>query len=80
MIDALLSLIPCGGLTAVLVAAGGALLALWRIIAGVKQSGVDKQKAKEAEARAQNLDRIKRAADARPTGSVSDDPYNRDNR
>jgi hypothetical protein len=78
--DWLLSLIPGGQLTVILGAAGAALLALWRILAGIKQSGVDKQKAKEAEAREKNLDRIKRAADARPTGGVSDDPNNRDKR
>lgn len=80
MLDALLSLIPGGNLTVILAAVGAGLLALWRIFAGVKQSGVDKQKAKEAEARAKNLDRIRRAADARPDPDIVSDPRNRDNR
>ena len=37
-----------------------------------------KQKAKEAEARANEIDRIKRAAGAAPVG-VQSDPLNRDN-
>jgi hypothetical protein len=37
------------------------------------------QKAKEAEARANEIDRIKRAAGAAPSGGVSVDPNNRDN-
>lgn len=78
MIDLILSLIPGGNITVILTAIAGAAIALWRIVAGIKQSGVNQQKAKEAEARAENLDRIKRAADARPRGELSNDPYNRD--
>ena len=78
--DFLLSLIPGGNLAVILTAIGAGLLALWRIVAGVRQSGVDKQKAKEAERRAENLDRIRDAADAKPAGSVHDDPNNRDRR
>ena len=78
--DWLLSLIPGGNLTVIFTAIGAGLLALWRIVAGIKQSGVDKQKAKEAEARAKNLDRIKSAAGVRPRGELHDDPHNRDNR
>lgn len=76
--DWILNLIPGGSLTAIL---GGVVVVagiIWRVLAGAKQSGVDKQKAKEAEAREKNLDAIKRAADAKPTGSVLDDPNNLD--
>ena len=76
--DWILNLIPGGSLTAIL---GGVVVVagiIWRVLAGAKQSGVDKQKAKEAEAREKNLDAIKRAADAKPTGSVFDDPNNLD--
>lgn len=38
------------------------------------------QAAKEAKARAQEIDRIKRAAGAAPVGGVQQDPNNRDNR
>lgn len=37
-----------------------------------------KQKAKEADAYAKHIEDIERAANARPSGRVSDDPYNRD--
>lgn len=39
----------------------------------------DKQAAKEAEARANEIDRIKRAAGAAPSVGVQQDPHNRDN-
>lgn len=55
-----------------------AILILWRAVAGIKQAGVDQQKAKEAKAREQNLDRIRRAADAKPDGLPEHDPRNRD--
>lgn len=80
MIDALLSLIPGGSLTAIIAGVVAALGIIWRILAGVKKSGVNQQKVKEAEARAKNLDRIKRAADARPDPDIVSDPRNRDNR
>lgn len=78
--DWLLNLIPGGSLTALAAAALATLLGAWRIFAAGKSAGVDKQKAKEAEARAEELERIKRASGARPAGSVLDDPNNRDNR
>lgn len=37
-----------------------------------------KQKAKEADAYAKHIEDIERAANTRPSGRVSDDPYNRD--
>lgn len=37
-----------------------------------------KQKAKEADAYAKHIEDIERAANAQPSGRVSDDPYNRD--
>ncbi len=76
--DWLLNLIPGGGLTAILGAVLAGLAALGTLLYKTKKSGVDQQKAKEAVKRDQNLDRIKRASDAKPAGSVSDDPNNRD--
>lgn len=80
----LLNLIPGGSATATLGAIlGTVILAIgagWKLLASAKKAGINEQKAKEAKARDQNLDRIKRAADARPAGGLSDDPNNRDNR
>lgn len=78
--DWLLNLIPGGSLTVIIGGILAVIAAGWRLLAGAKKAGVNEQKAKEAKARAENLDRIKRAADVRPAGGVSDDPYNRDNR
>lgn len=76
--DALLNLIPGGSLTAIIAAVIGVLGFIGTLLYKTKQAGINQQKAKEAKARAENLDRIKRAADARPGGSVLDDPNNRD--
>lgn len=80
MLDALLSLIPGGGLTAIITAVLAALAGVFGVYRSGKKAGEDKQKAKEAQARAKNLDRIRDAADARPAGDVVSDPYNRDRR
>jgi len=77
--DWLLNLIPGGGLTVIAAAVAAAALAAWRIVAKAEQAGVNKQKAKEAEARDRNLEKLKRADRAQPSGSVLDDPDNRDN-
>lgn len=58
--------------------AGAALVAAWRVWAAGKQAGRDAERAKHAAQERENLDRIKRAADARPTVGVRDDPFNRD--
>ena len=42
------------------------------------KAGEAEEKLKEAEARAKNIENIKRAADAEPTGSVYNDPNNLD--
>ena len=78
--DWLLNLIPGGGLTAIIGGVLAVIAAGWAAARGLTKAGENKQKAKEAKARAENLDRIQRAADARPVGSVSDDPNNRDKR
>ena len=52
---------------------------IWNTKRKAKAEGVAQQLAKEAEARAQEIERIKDAAGARPVGGVSDDPNNRDN-
>lgn len=58
--------------------AGVAAVGLWRAWTTGKQSGVNQERANNAEAREKNLDRIKRADAARPSVGVQNDPYNRD--
>ena len=76
----LLNLIPGGGFTAVV----AGLIAIFTFIGGLiiksERAGVNKQKAKEAAYREEELRRIKMAGAAKPVGGVSDDPHNRDNR
>jgi len=62
-----------------LLAAGVALAGAWQLWASGKKAGRNEDRATNAAQREKDLDRIKRAADARPRGGVSDDPYNRDN-
>lgn len=62
-----------------LIAVLGAGGYVWSAKRKAKAEGVAEQKAKEAEARAQEIERIKVAAGARPSGGVSNDPNNRDN-
>lgn len=78
--DWLLSLIPGGGLTAIFAAVLAAVAGLGTLLYKTKKAGIDQQKVKEAQANAKDLERIRRANDARPTGRVLDDPYNRDRR
>lgn len=78
--DWLINLIPGGGLTFFAGLAAALLAALGYGAKKAHDAGVNKQKAKEAEARARNMERIQNAARARARGSVSDDPHNRDNR
>ena len=61
-----------------LLAAGVALAGAWQLFASGKRAGRDAERASNAKQREKDLDRIKRAADARPHGGVQDDPYNRD--
>lgn len=77
--DWLLNLIPGGGLTATIVGVVAALGSLFALFKTVQRTGYDKRKAEEAEARAENIGHIADAAGAKPSGSVSDDPNNRDN-
>lgn len=76
--DALLNLIPGGGLTAIIGAIIAGMAFVGTLLYKTKQAGVNQQKAKEAEARDKNIEALKRAADAKPSGSVSDDPNNLD--
>ncbi len=62
-----------------LVAALAVVGGLWMVRSGGVEYGRNQERAKHAAQERENLDRIKRAADARPSGSVYDDPYNRDN-
>lgn len=52
---------------------------MWRMLSVAKKSGIDEQKTREAQARDENLTRIKNAAAARPVDGVPD-PHDRDNR
>lgn len=59
---------------------GAVAVAMWRLLAGAKKAGVDQQKVEEAEARAENLEKLKRAADAAAAAKrVPGDPNDRDN-
>lgn len=82
MLDALLSLIPGGSLTAIGGAVVAALVAVWRIYAAGKKSGQNEAKAKEADHYARYLDEIAGAHDARnrvrPDRVPDDDKYRRD--
>lgn len=79
MITTILTFLSTGKMALIVAGVVAGLGVIWRVLAGVKKSGVDQQKAKEAEARERNLDAIKRAADAKPIGGVQSDPRNRDN-
>lgn len=80
MLNTLLNLIPGGGLT-VMVGALMAVLAAFGIVAR-KATVAERNRnlAQEAAAREKHLREMADAAAAKPTGSVSDDPNNRDNR
>jgi hypothetical protein len=64
-------------------ALGAAILALVGYVTFLfgkaREHGRMEEELKHANAKAANLEKIKRAARARPTGSVHDDPDNRDN-
>jgi len=62
-----------------LLAAGVALAGAWQLFASGKRAGRDAERASNARQREKDLDRIKRAADARPTTDIVSDPFNRDN-
>lgn len=62
-----------------LVAATGALAIVWRVFLAGKQSGINQERVKHAASERENLEHIKRAADAKPVGGVQDDRNNRDN-
>lgn len=80
MLDWILNLIPGGGLTAVLGAIVAALGMIVTMFYGIKKAGRDEQKAKELDAYEKHLKDIARAGDAKPSGGVQSDPYNRDRR
>lgn len=78
--DALLNLLPGGSLTVVAAAVIAAVLSLFKAYSAGRSDAAAKQRLKEAEAHAKEMERVARAALARPAGRVSDDPNNRDNR
>lgn len=63
-----------------LMASGIALVAYWRAYASGKKAGRNEKEVDHAKERARDLERIKSAADARPSVELHRDPYNRDNR
>lgn len=79
MMDWLVNLLPGGGLTVAAAAVVAAVAALFRAYIAGRDAERSKQKLKEAGNREKELERIRDAALARPSGSVSDDPNNRDN-
>lgn len=78
--DWILNLIPGGSLTLII----GAIMAVLGALGIVSRKATiaerNRNKAKEAEAREKNIRDMADAAVAKPTGSVHDDPNNRDNR
>jgi hypothetical protein len=54
------------------------LATLGTLLFKAKKAGVDQQKAKEADSYAKHIQDIADAANARPSGGLSDDPNNRD--
>ena len=66
-----------GALVASILGVIGSLIYAWR---EAVKSGERKKELEHANAERANLEKIKRAQRARPAGSVSDDPNNRDNR
>ena len=78
MMELILSVIPGGWLSAIGAAFVAAVVGVWRIYHSGHKAGQDKQKAQEAKDRAQNLDRIRDAAMAKPRDVLSD-KRNRDN-
>lgn len=80
MLDALLSLIPGGALTAIAAAVVSALGGAFALYRSGKKAGRNEQKVKEADSYERHLKEISDAANARPSGGVQSDPYNRDRR
>lgn len=78
--DAILNLLPGGGLTALLAGLGALAAFVGTMLWGARKAGQDAEKAKEAKRRDQDIERLRRAADARPRGGVLDDLNNRDTR
>jgi hypothetical protein len=76
--DWLLNLIPGGGLGALIGGIVALLAGIGTIMFRFERAGVNKQKAKEAARREEELRRIKFADRAKPTDSVLNDPNNRD--
>lgn len=76
----LLSIFGSGKMALIVAAIVAGIGFLWKIVAGIKKSGVNEQKVKDEEAQNENLKRAQAAIDAstRPVDSVSD-PHNRDN-
>lgn len=80
--SALLSIFDGGTWAVIAGVAGAFLLGLWRLLAGAKKAGRNEQIAREAEARNENIKRLKQAIDAgnqHPLGGVPD-KHDRDNR
>lgn len=79
--DAILSLIPGGSLTAIGGAIVAALVAVWRVFAAGKKAGLNQARAKEADSYEKHLEDLARGHDARNRvdGRLPDnDPYRRD--
>jgi hypothetical protein len=78
--DWILSLIPGGGLTAIIGAVAAGIAAIWGLLARERRAGRAEQKVDHYEKHLEELEKIKRADGVRPAGDELSDPYNRDRR
>ena len=63
-----------------ILAAGVVAAGVWQSYSSGKKAGRNEKEVEAAQERAKDLDRLRSAADARPTTGLQDDPNNRDNR
>lgn len=61
-------------------AAGVVLAGLWQTYSSGKKAGRNEKAVEQAKERARDMERLRNAADARPSSSLQNDEYNRDNR
>lgn len=69
-----------GDLWPYVLAVAAVVAGIWKSYSSGKKAGRDEAEVETARERAKDLDRLRSAADARPTTSLQDDPFNRDNR
>lgn len=62
-----------------ILAAGVVAAGVWQTYSSGKKAGRNEKAAEQAKERARDMERLRNAADARPTVGMHDDPNNRDN-